>query len=275
MSHIINITDFHDPALDVFARLTEAQLRNKMEPEKGIFIAESAKVIRIALRSGYEPVSMLMEHKHIEGQGAELIAMCPDTPVYAADASLLERLTGYKVTRGVLCAMRRKPLPTVEEVCAGARRIAILESIVDTTNIGAIFRSAAALGMDAVLVTPSCGDPMYRRSVRVSMGTVFQIPWTRIGASPADWPEKGFAQLRAMGFKTAALALREDSVSVDAPELAAEEKLAVILGTEGDGLMASTIDSADYTVMIPMAHGVDSLNVGNAAAVAFWELRLR
>lgn len=273
MSHIINITDYNDPALDVFARLTEAQLRNKMEPEKGIFIAESAKVIRIALQAGYEPVSMLMEHKHIEGQGAELIAMCPDTPVYVADASVLERITGYKVTRGVLCAMRRKPPRTVEEVCAGARRIAVLESIVDTTNIGAIFRSAAALGMDAVLVTPSCGDPLYRRSVRVSMGTVFQIPWARIGSSPADWPEKGFAQLHAMGFKTAALALREDSVSIDDPALAAEEKLAVILGTEGDGLMTSTIDGADYTVMIPMAHGVDSLNVGNAAAVAFWELR--
>ena len=273
MSHIINITDYNDPALDVFARLTEAQLRNKMEPEKGIFIAESAKVIRIALQAGYEPVSMLMEHKHIEGQGAALIAMCPDTPVYVADASVLERITGYKVTRGVLCAMRRKPPRTVEEVCAGARRIAILESIVDTTNIGAIFRSAAALGMDAVLVTPSCGDPLYRRSVRVSMGTEFKIPWARIGASPADWPEKGFAQLHAMGFKTAALALREDSVSIDDPALAAEEKLAVILGTEGDGLMTSTIDGADYTVMIPMAHGVDSLNVGNAAAVAFWELR--
>ncbi len=275
MSQIIHITDFSDPALDVFARLTEAQLRNKMEPQKGIFIAESAKVIRYALLAGYEPVSMLMEHKHIEGQGAPLIAMCPDTPVYVAEASVLEQLTGYKVTRGVLCAMRRKPLPTVEEVCANARRIAILESIVDTTNIGAIFRSAAALGMDAVLVTPSCGDPLYRRSVRVSMGTVFQIPWARIGDSPADWPEKGMAQLGAMGFKTAALALTDRSVSIEDPALAAEEKLAVILGTEGDGLMASTIDAADYTVKIPMAHGVDSLNVGAAAAVAFWQLRSR
>lgn len=275
MSQIIHITDFSDPALDVFARLTEAQLRNKLEPEKGIFIAESAKVIRTALLAGYEPVSMLMEHKHIEGQGAELIAMCPDTPVYTADAAILEKLTGYKVTRGVLCAMRRKPPRTVEEVCAGARRIAILESIVDTTNIGAIFRSAAALGMDAVLVTPSCGDPLYRRAVRVSMGTVFQIPWARIGDSPADWPEQGFDRLHALGFKTAALALRSDSVSVDDPALKSEEKLAVILGTEGDGLMASTIDNADYTVMIPMCHGVDSLNVGNAAAVAFWELRPR
>lgn len=275
MSQIIHITDFSDPALDVFARLTEAQLRNKLEPEKGIFIAESAKVIRTALQAGYEPLSMLMENKHVEGQGAELIAMCPDTPIYVADAAVLEQLTGYKVTRGVLCAMRRKPPRTVEEVCANAKRIAILEGIVDTTNIGAIFRSAAALGMDAVLVTPTCGDPLYRRAVRVSMGTVFQIPWARIGDCPADWPEKGMELLHSMGFKTAALALTDRSVSIEAPALAAEEKLAVILGTEGDGLMASTIDAADYTVKIPMAHGVDSLNVGNAAAVAFWELRPR
>ena len=273
MSQIIHITDFSDPALDVFARLTEAQLRNKLEPEKGIFIAESAKVIRTALQAGYEPLSMLMENKHVEGQGAELIAMCPDTPIYVADAAILEQLTGYKVTRGVLCAMRRKPPRTVEEVCANAKRIAILEGIVDTTNIGAIFRSAAALGMDAVLVTPTCGDPLYRRAVRVSMGTVFQIPWARIGDCPADWPEKGMELLHNMGFKTAALALTDRSVSIEDPALAAEEKLAVILGTEGDGLMASTIDAADYTVKIPMAHGVDSLNVGNAAAVAFWELR--
>ena len=273
MSQIIHISDFKDPALDVFARLTEAQLRNKMEPEKGIFIAESAKVIQYALQAGYEPVSLLMEHKHIERQGAPLLKLCPDTPVYTAEASVLEKLTGYQVTRGVLCAMRRKPLPTVEAVCKGAKRIAILESIVDTTNIGAIFRSAAALGMDAVLVTPSCGDPLYRRAARVSMGTVFQIPWARIGSSPADWPEKGMAQLREMGFKTAALALTDRSVSIEDPALAAEEKLAVILGTEGDGLMASTIEAADYTVKIPMYHGVDSLNVGAAAAVAFWELR--
>ena len=275
MSQIIHITDFSDPALDVFARLTEAQLRNKLEPEKGIFIAESAKVIRTALQAGYEPLSMLMENKHVEGQGAELIAMCPDTPIYVADAAILEKLTGYKVTRGVLCAMRRKPPRTVEEVCANAKRIAILEGIVDTTNIGAIFRSAAALGMDAVLVTPTCGDPLYRRAVRVSMGTVFQIPWARIGDCPADWPEKGMELLHNMGFKTAALALTDRSVSIEDPALAAEEKLAVILGTEGDGLMASTIDAADYTVKIPMAHGVDSLNVGNAAAVAFWQLRSR
>ena len=275
MSQIIHITDFSDPALDVFARLTEAQLRNKLEPEKGIFIAESAKVIRTALQAGYEPLSMLMENKHVEGQGAELIAMCPDTPIYVADAAILEKLTGYKVTRGVLCAMRRKPPHTVEEVCANAKRIAILEGIVDTTNIGAIFRSAAALGMDAVLVTPTCGDPLYRRPVRESMGTVFQIPWARIGDCPADWPEKGMELLHNMGFKTAALALNDRSVSIEDPALAAEEKLAVILGTEGDGLMASTIDAADYTVKIPMAHGVDSLNVGNAAAVAFWQLRSR
>ena len=275
MSQIIHITDFSDPALDVFARLTEAQLRSKLEPEKGIFIAESAKVIRVALQQGYEPVSMLMEPRHIEGQGAELMAMCPDTPVYTAEPKVLEQLTGYKVNRGMLCAMRRKPPLTVEQVCANARRIAILEGITDTTNIGAIFRSAAALGMDAVLVSPTCGDPLYRRSVRVSMGTVFQIPWARIGDTPADWPEKGMERLRGMGFKTAALALRTDSVSIEDPKLKAEEKLAVILGTEGDGLMNATIDNADYTVMIPMYHGVDSLNVGNAAAVAFWELRPR
>ena len=273
MSQIIHISDFKDPALDVFARLTEAQLRNKMEPEKGIFIAESAKVIQYALQAGYEPVSLLMEHKHIERQGAPLLKLCPDTPVYTAEASVLEKLTGYQVTRGVLCAMRRKPLPTVEAVCKGAKRIAILESIVDTTNIGAIFRSAAALGMDAVLVTPSCGDPLYRRAARVSMGTVFQIPWARIGSSPADWPEKGMAQLHSLGFKTAALALSDDSVSIDDPGLMAEDKLALILGSEGDGLTEQTIAQCDYTVKIPMYHGVDSLNVAAASAVAFWQLR--
>ena len=268
MSQIIHITDFKDPALDVFARLTEAQLRNKLEPEKGIFIAESAKVIRCALLAGYEPVSMLMEHKHVEGQGAELIGMCPKTPVYVADAAILEKLTGYKVTRGVLCAMRRKPLRTAEEVCAGAKRIAILESIVDTTNIGAIFRSAAALGMDAVLLTPGCSNPLYRRSARVSMGTVFQSPWTFTGEWPAD-----MERLKALGFKTAAMALSDNSVSIDDPDLMAEKKLAVLMGSEGDGLTNETIAACDYTVKIPMYHGVDSLNVAAASAVAFWQLR--
>ena len=275
MGHLIEITDFHAPELDVYARLTEAQLRNKLEPEKGIFIAESAKVILAALKAGWEPISMLMDRKHIHTQGAPLLERCPDTPVYTADASVLEQLTGYQMHRGVLCAMRRKPLPTLEEVLKDAKRVAILEGIVDPTNIGAIFRSAAALGMDAVLVTPTCGDPMYRRSVRVSMGTVFQIPWTRIGENKDQWPQPGLTWLRDLGFKTAALALTQNSVSIEDPCLLQEEKLAVILGTEGDGLKAETIAASDYTVLIPMAHGVDSLNVGAAAAVAFWQLRNR
>lgn len=273
MSNIIEITDFSAPELDVFARLTEAQLRNKLEPEKGIFIAESPKVIEIALRAGYEPISFLMERKHIEGQAAGIIANCGDIPLYTADRDLLTRLTGYELTRGILCAMRRPKLPTVEELCTGARRIAVLEGIVDPTNIGAIFRSAAALGMDAVLVTPTCGDPLYRRAARVSMGTVFQIPWTRIGETHTQWPKEGMARLKALGFKTAAMALSDDSVSIEDPVLQQEEKLAIILGTEGDGLAASTIANCDYTVRIPMAHHVDSLNVAAASAVAFWQLR--
>ena len=275
MAYITEITDPSAPELEVFARLTEAQLRNRLEPEKGIFIAESPKVIHRALDAGYEPVSLLMERKHIEGQGAAIIGRCPHIPVYTADRDVLQGLTGYELTRGVLCAMRRKPLPTVEELCTGARRVAVLEGIVDHTNVGAIFRSAAAMHMDAVLVTPTCCDPLYRRAVRVSMGTVFQIPWTRIGSSPADWPEEGLALLGKLGFKTAALALSDDSVSIDHPPLMAEEKLAVILGTEGDGLSQNTITGADYTVRIPMSHGVDSLNVAAAGAVAFWQLRAR
>ncbi len=275
MPNIIEITDFTAPELDPFARLTEAQLRSRAAPEKGVFIAESPKVIRRALDAGYAPVSLLMERRHITGQGSEIVSLCGDAPVYTADSSLLESLTGYALTRGVLCAMRRPPLPTVEAICANARRVAVLESIVDPTNVGAIFRSAAALNMDAVLVTPTCCDPLYRRSVRVSMGTVFQIPWTRIGTAPADWPENGMAQLRSLGFKTAAMALSDDSVSVDAPALCAEEKLAIILGTEGDGLAVRTIADCDYTVRIPMAHQVDSLNVAAASAVAFWQLRAR
>ena len=275
MANILEITDFSAPELDVFARLTEAQLRNRLEADKGIFIAESPKVINTALDAGYVPVSLLMDRKHIAGQGAAVIERCGDIPVYTADDALLANLAGYPLTRGVLCAMRRPQLPSVEEICQNARRVAVLEGIVDHTNVGAIFRAAAALGIDAILLTPTCCDPLYRRSARVSMGTVFQVPWTRIGETPADWPAAGLARLAALGFKTAAMALRNDSVSIDDPTLMAEEKLAIVLGTEGDGLAASTIASCDYCVKIPMAHGVDSLNVASASAVAFWQLRTR
>ena len=275
MPNIVEIQELHQPELDVFARLTEAQLRNRLEPEKGVFIAESPKVILRALQGGYQPVSLLMERRQIEGQASELIPLCGEIPIYTADREILEKLTGYQLTRGVLCAMRRPPLPTVEDVCAGAHRVAILESIVDPTNVGAIFRSAAALNMDAVLVTPTCCDPLYRRAVRVSMGTVFQIPWTRIGSTPADWPQAGIRQLHDLGFKTAAMALSDDSVSIDDPKLLAEDKLAIVLGTEGDGLSRHTIADCDYTVRIPMSHEVDSLNVAAASAVAFWQLKLR
>lgn len=272
MPNIIEITDFAQPELDVFARLTEAQLRNRLEPEKGVFIAESPKVIARALDAGYAPVSLLMERKHIDGQARNIIARCGDIPVYTGDGNLLAGLTGYQLTRGVLCAMRRPRLPSVEELCAGARRVAVLEGIVDPTNVGAIFRSAAALNMDAVLVTPTCCDPLYRRAARVSMGTVFQIPWTRIGSAPGDWPQPGIDRLRALGFRTAAMALSDTAVSIADPQLCAEEKLAIVLGTEGDGLATHTIASCDYTVCIPMSHGVDSLNVAAASAVAFWQL---
>ena len=275
MAYITEITDPSAPELEVFARLTEAQLRNRLEPEKGIFIAESPKVIHRALDAGYEPVSLLMERKHIDGQGATIISRCPHIPVYTADRDVLQGLTGYELTRGVLCAMGRRPLPTVEELCTGARRVAVLEGIVDHTNVGAIFRSAAAMHMDAVLVTPTCCDPLNRRSIRVSMGTVFQVPWTRIGENPSDWPQPGITRLQALGFKTVAMALSDHSVSIDDPILASEEKLAIVLGTEGDGLADSTIASCDYTVRIPMSHQVDSLNVAAASAVAFWELRVR
>lgn len=275
MPNIIEITDFHAPELDVFARLTEAQLRNRREAEKGIFIAESPKVIGYALKAGYEPVSFLMERRHIEGQAKELLADCGEVPVYTADSEILAKLTGFQLTRGILCAMRRPSLPSVEEVCRAARRIVVMEGIVDPTNIGAIFRSAAALNIDAVLVSPSCCDPLYRRAVRVSMGTVFQIPWTRIGQDPTQWPHPGLEQLKKLGFKTAAMALTEESVSVEDPDLMAEEKLAILMGTEGDGLSGETIACCDYTVRIPMSHGVDSLNVAAASAVAFWQLRAR
>ena len=275
MPNIIEISDAALPELDVFARLTEAQLRSRRHPEQGLFIAESPKVIQRALNAGYEPVSLLMERRHITGDAAEILARCGRIPVYTADRETLAGLTGYQLTRGVLCALRRPRLPSVEALCGSARRVAVLEGIVDPTNVGAIFRSAAALNMDAVLVTPTCCDPLYRRSVRVSMGTVFQIPWTRIGQTPADWPEKGMEQLRRLGFKTAAMALSGDSVSIDDARLGAEERLAVILGTEGDGLAETTISGCDYTVRIPMSHDVDSLNVAAASAVAFWQLRPR
>ena len=275
MPNIIEITDFSAPELDVFARLTEGQLRRSTQAERGLFIAESPKVIGRALDAGFVPVSLLTQRDHIRGQARELIARCGDLPVYTADDGLLARLTGFPLTRGVLCAMKRPALPTVEDLCAGTRRVAVLEGIADPTNVGALFRSAAALDVDAVLVTPTCCDPLYRRAVRVSMGTVFQVPWTRIGETPADWPEQGMARLQALGFKTAAMALSDQSVSLEDPALAAEERLAIVLGTEGDGLARQTIARCDYTVRIPMGHGVDSLNVAAAGAVAFWQLRVR
>lgn len=274
MATIIEVTDLSRPELEPFARLTEAQLRNRLEPEKGIFIAESPKVIQRALDAGYEPVSLLMEQRQLAGQGRDILTRC-DVPVYTASRELLAQLTGYPLTRGVLCAMRRPRLPSVEELCAGAHRVAVLEGIVDSTNIGAIFRSAAALNMDAVLVTPTCSDPLYRRAVRVSMGTVFQVPWTRIGEEASQWPEPGLRRLRRLGFRTAAMALSDNSVSIEDPRLLAEERLAIVLGTEGDGLASRTIADCDYTVRIPMAHAVDSLNVAAASAVAFWQLRAR
>ena len=272
MPNIIEITDFHAPELDPYARLTQNQLRNRLEPEKGIFIAESPKVIDRALDAGYKPVSLLMERKQITGPAAGILSRCGDAPVYTADREMLAELTGFELTRGVLCAFRRPAPRPVEELCKNARRVAVLEGIVDSTNVGAIFRSAAALNMDAVLINPSCCDPLCRRAVRVSMGTVFQVPWGQLGETPADWPEKGMDILHSLGFKTAAMALTDRSVSIDDEQLAKEPKLAIVLGTEGDGLAAGTIASCDYTVKIPMSHGVDSLNVAAASAVAFWQL---
>lgn len=272
MPNIIEITDFHAPELDPYARLTQNQLRNRLEPEKGIFIAESPKVIDRALDAGYKPVSLLMERKQITGPAAGILSRCGDAPVYTADREMLAELTGFELTRGVLCAFRRPAPRPVEELCKNARRVAVLEGIVDSTNVGAIFRSAAALNMDAVLINPSCCDPLCRRAVRVSMGTVFQVPWGQLGETPADWPEKGMDILHSLGFKTAAMALSNRSVSIDDEQLAKEPKLAIVLGTEGDGLAAGTIASCDYTVKIPMSHGVDSLNVAAASAVAFWQL---
>ena len=274
MSQIIEIKDFNAPELDVYARMTENQLLNRHEPEKGIFIAESPKVIERALDGGCVPLSFLVERRHLETQARELLERCPEVPVYTAEFDVLTQLTGFKLTRGMLCVMRRPRLPLPEEICRSAKRLVILENVVNPTNVGAIFRSAAALYMDGILLTPGCSNPLYRRAARVSMGTVFQVPWTFLDDSFA-WPEPGLQKLHSMGFKTAAMALREDSVSIDDPALRKEEKLAVILGTEGDGLASSTIADCDYTVRIPMSHNVDSLNVAAASAVAFWQLGRR
>lgn len=262
--NIIELYDFSAPELDVFARWTEAQLLNRERPEDGIFIAESPKVVERALDAGFEPLSVLVEKKHILGEAAPILARCGEIPIFTAEFDVLKQLTGFPLTRGLLCAMRRKPLPSIEAVCANARRVAVLENVMNPTNIGAIFRSAAALGMDAVLLTPACSNPLYRRCIRVSMGTVFQIPWTFCESAN---------EIKSLGFKTVAMALREDSLSITDPRLTVEEKLAIIMGTEGDGLADRTISDCDYTVRIPMAHGVDSLNVAAASAVAFWQLR--
>ena len=263
MSKIIEITDFLDPALDVYARLTENQLLNRENPENAMFIGESPKVIERALDAGYEPVSILVERKHIEGEAKDIIARCGDVPVYTADFEVLTQLTGFQLTRGMLCALRRKKLPEAAEICKDAKRVAVLENVMNPTNVGAIFRSAAALGMDAVLLTNGSSNPLYRRAIRVSMGTVFQVPWTFI---------ENVSELKELGFKTCAMALREDTLSIRDPRLQAEPKLAVVLGTEGDGLADATISDCDYTVKIPMTHGVDSLNVAAASAVAFFQL---
>lgn len=276
IQNMIEITDFDASELDVYARLTEAQLLNKDHPEDGLFIAESPKVISRALDGGYEPVSVLVEKKQVL-EDAETIAVlgkCGNVPVYTAEFEVLTKLTGFKLTRGMLCAMKRRRLPGLQEICNGCDRIAVLENVMNPTNVGAIFRSAAALHMDAVILTGGCSNPLYRRASRVSMGTVFQIPWTFVDNS-VIWPEEGMKILRELGFKTAAMALKEDSASIDDPELMKEDKLAVILGTEGDGLAPETIADCDYTVMIPMSHGVDSLNVAAASAVAFWQLGKR
>jgi tRNA G18 (ribose-2'-O)-methylase SpoU len=265
MANIIEITDFSAPELDVYARLSENQLLNRFEPEKGMFIAESPKVIERALDAGCTPVSFLVEKRHLMTQARSLLDRCPDIPVYTAEFDVLTQLTGFQLTRGMLCAMYRPKLPTVEAVCEGARRVAVLMDVVNPTNVGAIFRSAAALNMDAVLLSPFCSNPLYRRAIRVSMGTVFQIPWTFLD-------DRGIGALHTLGFRTAAMALTEDSIPIDDPALLSEDRLAIVLGTEGDGLSATAIADCDYTVRIPMSHGVDSLNVAAASAVAFWQL---
>ena len=271
MINQIRITDFNATELDIYARTKEVVLLNRAKPEDGIFIAESPKVIERALDSGCEPISILMEERHIEGEGKSVLERCGDIPVYTAEFDVLKELTGFPLTRGMLCAMRRPPPLSLQQVCENATRLAILEDVVNPTNVGAIFRSAAALGMDAVILTQACSDPLYRRAIRVSMGTVFQIPWTYVDKS-VEWPDEGMKFLHDMGFKTAAFALKDDSVGIDDPQLMSEEKLAVLLGTEGDGLATETIADCDYTVKIPMSHGVDSLNVAAASAVAFWQL---
>lgn len=272
MPNIIHITDFSDPALDVYVRLTGAQLRNKLEPDKGIFIAESPTVIEVAMQGGCEPISLLTEERLINGAVKGIIEKCGDIPIYTADRELLTGMTGFELTRGALCAMKRPALPSLTELLKDARRVAVLEEIADSTNIGAIFRSAAALGIDAVLITPTCCDPLCRRAVRVSMGTVFLVPWTKIGERPEDWPKKGLSELHSLGFKTVAMALTDRTIAIDDSLLKSEERLAIILGTEGTGLTKATIEGCDYTVKIPMKHGVDSLNVAAAGAVAFYEL---
>ncbi|MFQ9516611.1 MAG: TrmH family RNA methyltransferase [Eubacterium sp.] len=270
MANIIEINDFSAPELDVYARLTEAQLLNRHEPEKGLFIAESPKVIERALDGGCTPVSLLLERKHIAGEAEKIINRLGDIPIYTADFQVLTQLTGFQLTRGALCAMLRPQLPSIDDVCNGAHRIAVLENIMNPTNIGAIFRSAAALNIDAVLLTSACSNPLYRRAIRVSMGTVFQIPWTYLNSESS---QTDIHLLHNLGFKTAAMALNNNTISIDDPQLMSEEKLAIVLGTEGDGLTPSTIADCDYTVCIPMSHGVDSLNVAAASAVAFWQLR--
>ena len=271
MANIIEITDFEAPELDVFTRLTENQLLNRHEPEKGMFIAESPKVIERALAAGCRPAAFLAEKGRVRGETWEIVERCPELPVFTAEFEVLSKMTGYNLTRGMLCAMYRPAPKTIEEVAQGARRLAILENVVNPTNVGAIFRSAAALNIDAVILTPDCSNPLYRRAIRVSMGTVFQIPWAFVDKE-LSWPEESVKKLKSLGFRTAALALSDDSVSIDDPKLMSEEKLALILGTEGDGLAKATIADCDYTVRIPMSHGVDSLNVAAASAVAFWQL---
>ena len=272
MRNIIEINDIAAPELDVYARTSEVQLFRYYEPDLGIFIAESPKVIERALNAGYEPISFLVEHKDLEGEAKYILDKYPEIPVYTAEYDVLVKMTGYALARGMLCTMRCRQMATIEEICRNTSRIAILENVVNPTNIGAIFRSAAALHMDAVLLTNGCSDPLYRRAARVSMGTVFQIPWTMLSKREGIWPEQTIKELHRMEFRAAAMALKEDSVGIDDPQLNAEDKLAIILGTEGDGLAHDTIADCDYTVMIPMTHGVDSLNVAAAGAVAFWQL---
>ena len=272
MSNIIEITDFNAPELDIYARYTEVQLLSRHYPEKGLFIAESPLVIERALNAGCVPISCLVEKKHLDTQAKGIIERVGDIPIYTAEFNVLTELTGYPLTRGMLCAMKRPILPSVEEICKNARRIAVLENVMNPTNVGAIMRSAAALNIDAVLLTPACSNPLYRRAIRVSMGTVFQIPWTFIGDEATDQPAVDMDLLKNLGFKTVSMALEDDSVSIDNEELMKEDKLAIILGSEGYGLSEETINASDYTVLIPMSHGVDSLNVAAASAVAFWQL---